>query len=156
AGDSDRMLSAVRNIHAGVLLLYKEALRRKSPENSNDVLVKAQMRPEKDSSGKLIFVGFGKKTVDISQIKERFAGLGIQTNFTLLDKITEARNDLEHYIPKHSPAALEGLITNAFTIVRDFVTRELGEDPLQLLGEATWQAMLDVSTVYEEERASCE
>jgi hypothetical protein len=155
-GNSDRMLSAVRNIHAGVLLLYKEALRRRSPENSNDLLVKAQMRPEKDPSGKLIFVGVGKKTVDISQIKERFAGLGIQTNFALLDKITEARNDLEHYIPKHSQAALEGLITNAFMIVRDFVTRELGEDPLQLLGEATWQAMLDVATVYEEERTSCQ
>ena len=156
AGDPDRMLSAVRNIHAGVLLLYKEALRRKSPPDSNDVLLKAQMRPEMNSSGQLTFVGVGKKTVDIGQIKERFAGLGIQTNWALLDKITEARNDLEHYIPKHSQAALQGLIANAFTIVRDFVTRELGEDPLQLLGDATWQAMLDVSTVYEEERASCE
>ncbi len=156
AGSSDRMLSAVRNIHAGVLLLYKEALRRKSPDDSNDVLVKAQMRPKLDSSGILTFVGFGKKTVDIGQIKERFSGLGIQTDWALLDKITAARNDLEHYVPNHSQAALQGLMTNAFTIIRDFVTKELGEDPLQLLGEATWKAMLDVSTVYEEERASCE
>lgn len=156
AGTPDRMLSAVRNIHAGVLLLYKEALRRESPEDSNDVLVKAQMRPEKDASGKLAFVGVGKKTVDIAQIKERFTALGIQTEWALLDKITEARNDLEHYIPKHSQAALQGLIANAFTIVRDFVTRELKEDPRELLGDATWQAMLDVSTVYEEERAACQ
>jgi hypothetical protein len=45
-GSSDRMLSSVRNLHAGVLLLYKEALRRKSPPDSNDVLVKAQIRPK--------------------------------------------------------------------------------------------------------------
>ncbi len=53
SGDSDRMLSAVRNIHAGILLLYKEALRRKSPENTNDVLVKAQIRPELNSTGEM-------------------------------------------------------------------------------------------------------
>jgi len=152
----DRMLSAVRNVHAGILLLYKEALRRKSPPESNDVLVKAQMRPEMNAAGELSFVGIGKKTVDIAQIKERFKGLGIQTKWDLLEKITEARNDLEHYIPKHSQAALEGLIANAFAIVRDFITRELKEDPLQVLGEATWQAMLNVSTVYEEELAACE
>jgi hypothetical protein len=155
-GESDRMLSAVRNVHAGILLLYKEALRRKSPKNSGDVLVKAQMRPELDSAGELVFVGIGKKTVDVNQIRERFSGLGITTRWELLDKITEARNDLEHYIPKHSQAALEGLIANALTVIRDFVTRELGEDPLQVLGEATWQAMLDVSAVYEEELAACQ
>ena len=97
----------------------------------------------------------GKRTVDVFQIKERFAGLGIQTKWNLLDKITEARNDLEHYIPKHSKAALEGLITNAFAIARDFITRELGEQPLELLGETTWKAMLDVSSLYEEELAAC-
>ena len=110
---------------------------------------------ETDAAGNLVFVGVGKKTVDVSQIKERFAGLGIQTKWKLFGKFTEARNDLEHYIPKHSQAALEGLITNAFAIARDFITRELGEDPLQVLGEATWQAMLNVSTVYEEELAAC-
>jgi hypothetical protein len=124
-GESDRMLSAVRNVHAGILLLYKEALRRKSPPNSSDVLVKAQMRPELDSAGELVFVGIGKKTVDVNQIRDRFSGLGITTRWELLDKITEARNDLEHYIPKHSQAALEGLIANALTVIRDFITREL-------------------------------
>lgn len=155
SGDSDRMLSAVRNVHAGILLLYKEALRRKSPQNSNDVLVKAQIRPELNSAGEIIFVGVGKKTVDIQQMKERFTGLGISTKWSLLDKITEARNDLEHYVPKHSQSTLEELIATAFTIIRDFVLRELGEDPLQLLGDSTWQAMLEVSEVYEEELEAC-
>jgi len=31
AGSPPRLLSAVRNIQAGILLLYKEALRRESP-----------------------------------------------------------------------------------------------------------------------------
>ena len=155
-GSSDRMLSSVRNLHAGVLLLFKESLRRRSPSGSDDVLIKAHMIPRTNDAGMLIFVGVGKKTVDVFQIKERFKGLGIQAKWNLLDKITEARNDLEHYVPKHSQSALEGLIANAFEIVRDFITRELKEDPLTVLGEATWKAMLDVSTVYEEERSACE
>jgi hypothetical protein len=107
-------------------------------------------------AGGMVFVGVGRKTVDVNQIRERFAGLGVETNWGLLDRVTEARNDLEHYIPKQSQAALEGLITNAFTIIRDFVTRELREDPLELLGEPTWQAMVDVSAVHKEELAACE
>jgi hypothetical protein len=153
---AERMLSAVRNIHSGVLLMYKEALRRRSPPGSDDVLVKAQMVPSIGASGDLTFVGKGKKTVDVQQIKERFAGLGINTDWSNLDKITEARNNLEHYVPKHSSAALEGLVAAAFAIVRDFLAKELKEDPLRILGEETWQAMLGVSEVYEQERQACE
>jgi hypothetical protein len=38
AGTRPRLLSAVRNIHAGILLLYKEKLRRLSSTDSNNVL----------------------------------------------------------------------------------------------------------------------
>ena len=37
--DSRRALSAVRNLYAGVLLLQKEALRRRSPPGSDDALI---------------------------------------------------------------------------------------------------------------------
>ncbi len=33
-GSHPRLLSALRNIHAGILLLYKEALRRLSPQDT--------------------------------------------------------------------------------------------------------------------------
>jgi hypothetical protein len=42
--DQRRTLSAVRNITAGVLLLFKEKLRQLSPPNSNDVLIKQNSR----------------------------------------------------------------------------------------------------------------
>ena len=42
-GTHARLLSAVRNIHAGILLLYKEALRRLSPSGSNDVLMRSSL-----------------------------------------------------------------------------------------------------------------
>jgi hypothetical protein len=83
AGTRPRLLSAVRNIHAGILLLYKEALRRLSPKDSNDALMMAKILPTRDTHRKVVFVGVGKKTVDTQQIKERFEALGIQQGFLL-------------------------------------------------------------------------
>ncbi len=39
SGGQDRHLSAARNMHAGVLLLFKERLRALSPPGSKEVLV---------------------------------------------------------------------------------------------------------------------
>lgn len=38
------MLSAVRNIYAGILLLVKERLARQSPAGSNEALIKARVK----------------------------------------------------------------------------------------------------------------
>jgi hypothetical protein len=154
-GTRPRLLSAVRNIHAGILLLYKEALRRDSPDDSDEVLLKARNLPSRDSTGKLVIVGVGKKTVDVQQIKERFEGLGINTDWSRFDRINEVRNDVEHLYPQLDQKALAGLISDSFLIIRDFIAEELKDDPRELLGEASWKAMLDVSTVYEKEKQEC-
>jgi len=52
-GSRARLLSAVRNIHAGILLLYKEALLRVSPSESEEVLIKARQAPVKDALGQI-------------------------------------------------------------------------------------------------------
>lgn len=95
--DDDRLLSAARNLHAGILLLYKEKLRRLSPEDSNEVLLKKDVIPVFDADGAIKFVGTGKKTVDIQQIKERFKSLSISVDWTRFDEVTNIRNDIEHY-----------------------------------------------------------
>jgi hypothetical protein len=72
-----RLLAAVRSIHAGILLLYKEALRRTSPAGSNEALLKATIVPRRSVTGAVEFVGDGRKTVDVQQIRERFNALGL-------------------------------------------------------------------------------
>jgi len=155
-GSHDRLLAAVRSIHAGILLLYKEALRRLSPAGSAEALLKAKIAPTRNAQGNVEFVGDGTKTVDVQQIKEHFDSLGIVTDWKRFDRITKVRNEIEHYYTKTNKKALESLVSDAFIIVRNFVATELSEDPLKLLGEQTWQSMLKVSEVYEAERAECE
>jgi hypothetical protein len=156
AGTRPRLLSAVRNIHAGILLLYKEALRRASPTGSDDVLMMAKIAPTRDPGGKVIFVGEGKKTVDTQQIEERFKALGIATDWKKFGRINNVRNDVEHLYPRLDQKALEGLISDSFLIVRDFIAKELKADPLSLLEVETWQAMLEVAEVYQKEKEECQ
>lgn len=155
SGDDRRLISSVRNFHAGVLLLLKEKLLRLSPANSNEVLIKQKICPKTDTSGQIVFVGEGRKTVDIQQIKERFKTLGIRFDWTRFDKMTDLRNDLEHYCTSAGRDAIRGLISDAFILVRDFVTSELKEEPLRLLGADTWNALLETQEVFEKERDEC-
>ena len=155
-GSRPRLLAAVRNVYAGLLLFYKEALRRKSPPGSNGVLIKAHVKLQKDSLGKVVAVGTGRKTVNVHQIQERFSSIGITTDWQKFKKISSVRNDVEHYYSTINEKTLKGVIANAFVILRDFITKELHEDPRSLLGERTWDKMLQIAGVYQAERIACD
>ncbi len=139
----------------GILLLFKEALRRESPKDTNDVLMMAKIIPVRDARG-IVFIGVGKKSADVQQIRERFEAVGIVTDWKRFDRINDARNDVEHRYPTLDQKALRGLISDSFILVRNFITDELNDDPLALLGEEIWQAMLEVAEVYQKEKQECE
>src|SRR5207249_685476 len=88
-------------------------------------------------------------------IKERFKALDITTDWRRFDRISEVRNDVEHYYAEVGKPRLLGLISDACILVRDFLTLQLHENPRELLDDA-WQEMLDISEVFERERAECE
>jgi DNA-directed RNA polymerase subunit M/transcription elongation factor TFIIS len=151
-----RLLSAVRNLNAGILLLYKEKLRRLSPPNSNEVLVKIKTEFRPDKKGQIVSVGIGKKTVDVAQIKERFDALNVSTDWKRFEKISGLRNDIEHYFTTVNRGAIEAAISDTFIIIRDFIHDELAEDAQELLGSETWAKLLSVSEVVEKERDVCQ
>ena len=154
--DRAELLSAVRNLHSGILLLYKEALRRVSPDGTEEVLLKEKIVPRMDKSGALSFVGKGKKTATAQQIRERFEGLGITTDWKRYERVSDVRNDVEHYFTSAHEDAIRGLVADAFVLVRDFLDQELEEDPVAILGQETWGPMLAVAEIMERERAACE
>ena len=155
-GSRPRLLAAVRNIYAGLLLVYKEALRRESPPGSEEVLIKAQIQPQKDPSGKVVIVGTGRKTVDVHQIQKYFSALGITTDWKRFEDIRKTRNDAEHYYSTISAALLKGVIADTFVILRNFIDKELNENPKNLLGKTTWNEMLQVAAVHQAERKECD
>jgi len=153
--DPRRALSATRNIMAGVLLLFKEKLRVMSPKDSDEALIKQNLIPKYGPNGAVVFKGEGKKTVDVQQIKDRFKSLDIVVDWSTFDKISKIRNNIEHYLVTESANAIKELVADSFLIIRDFVTKELGQQPVDLLGVTTWNALLETSAVLETQRAEC-
>ena len=58
--DDRRILSAVRNVHAGVLLLCKEKLRRLSP--TDELLLAQRFEPRPNTAGQISVVAVGRNT----------------------------------------------------------------------------------------------
>lgn len=147
-----RNLSAIRNIYSGILLLYKEKLRRMSPVDSDEVLIKSKIAVKLDSNGKLTYIGEGKKTVDVKEIRNRFKSLEISTDWNRLDKIQGVRNNLEHYMFDGDSSILAEVINNCFIIIRNFLINELDIDPLSIFDNDIWEVFLKNNEVLMEEQ----
>jgi hypothetical protein len=84
SGNRDRSVSAARNIHCGLLLLYKEKLRQLSPPNSNEALLKEAIAPKIDDGGAVQWVGSGHRTANTKQIQDRLMGLRVDVDWAAL------------------------------------------------------------------------
>lgn len=155
SGDDRRNASAVRNITAGILLLYKEKLCRLSPDHDRELLILKDIRPVINDAGKLQFVGQGDKTVDRADIQKRFSSLKVKTDWDQFNKIVKLRNNIEHYYTTEHPNSVREHISKSFMIIRDFLINELQEEPSHLIGEECWNVLLDVNEVYDKEHEVC-
>lgn len=153
--DPRRLISATRNLFAGILLLFKYKLVLLSPPESDEVLIKERVLPSLDSDGNLKWGGKGRKTVDVQQIRDRFEQLNIHVDWDRLEKINKYRNDIEHYYSAQSKDSASSLISNSFIIIRDFISKHLGRDPKELLGDEAWNTLVGVAEVYEKEKEDC-
>ena len=100
--DNRRVLSAIRNITAGILLLFKEKLRLLSPKDSDEVLIKQKILPKLNDDGSVVFLGSGKKTVDVQLIKERFGSLSINVDWNRFEEISDLKVMIDTLHPRNS------------------------------------------------------
>lgn len=155
--DRRRILSSIRNIYSGILLLFKYKLQQISPDDSNDVLIKSKITPQINAkTGLLSWIGTGKKTIDVQEIKNRFKALGISYNEEYLTTLQKIRNDIEHSFTEETESQLKEVITKSFHLIIDFWDKlDLDIQPVELLGNECYRIMLNISTIYDEERKKC-
>jgi hypothetical protein len=153
--DERRSVSAMRNIAAGLLLLFKAKLCMLSPEHDKELLIKKDLAPAHDEFGNLILRSKGKKTADVAQIRERLTNMKVDVDWKRVEKITNLRNEIEHYYAAATPDAVREVIAESFLLIRDFLQLELEEDPQTLLGDECWQVLLNTSDVYSAEESTC-
>ena len=152
-----RALSAVRNLHAGLLLLAKWVLVKSVPNASEDEVIRAAYEPEPDGEGGVKYVpGPGKQTIGLQDIHRRFKRFGLELEPTTkhrLDSLARVRNDIEHRYVGTGAASLRQTVSQAFLVAAELF-RLADVDPFERLGDA-WGVMLEVNEVYKAERDSC-
>lgn len=156
SNDDRRVHSAIRNLHAGILLLCKVQLQRLSPTGSDEVLLKQKVEPHKAADGSITWQGTGKKTVDQQFIKERFGSLGISIDWKRLDKINEIRNNTEHYFFQGTRSQADEAFAEACVLIRELLVDILGEDPVVLIGEDLWTRLFENKQVFDIEYKACQ
>ncbi|MGE0416367.1 MAG: hypothetical protein AB7O80_06145 [Acetobacteraceae bacterium] len=155
SNDDRRQLSAIRNIHAGILLLCKVKLQIESPNGSDEVLLKQRILPHKQTDGSVIFKGDGKKTADQQQIQERLTNLGVKLDWNRLTNVTNIRNNVEHYFFSGSRQHIREAVAESCVVIRQLVMDVLEKDPANLIGADYWKQLFKVKEVYDHELRAC-
>jgi hypothetical protein len=157
-----RTLSSVRNLYAGLLLLFKYRIAKsvKSDEQAYELIHNPppKVLPKPDGNGGVIWEpngNFKPTTIDLDKIKERFEAFHINTDWTAVEKIRECRNHLEHLHPKNTFGEVAGFVAGLFPVLSDFITYELRQEPQKILGTA-WETMLEQSNFYTQKVTECE
>lgn len=136
--DPRRAASAIRNFHAGVLLLMKECLGRADP-----ALISARLRPQL-ANGVVSWQGHGMKTVDVPTMAARWKSLGWEPiKQQPLDDLTNIRNNVEHHSTQVPEKTVRQALTDTFCVVAQLLTDHLGESPVTVFDGDTWEAMRD-------------
>jgi hypothetical protein len=148
SNDSKRPLSAVRNFYAGVLLLAKEVLVRAAPKANPKDVVGANYKPVLDGKGGIDFMS-GNRTIDFSEIGERFKAFNLKIDHASLRDLSRIRNDMEHLYTKANRESVREAIAKAFPVVVDLF-RQINEEPHKRLGDS-WAVMLNAKALYERE-----
>ena len=144
----DRLVSSVRNIYAGILLLFKYKLLLLSGEETNAALIKQNVVPTLDAHGVVIWKGVGNKTIDVAGIKSRFKSLGISVEWDAFDRINKHRNEIEHFFSPLSEDEIAELLADCFIIIKSFLSDHLSVDARIVLGDEAWQILLHAYDVY--------
>lgn len=155
--DEARALSAMRNLSAGLLLMFKVKLQELSPLDSNESLLKQNVIPSMDAAGNPVWVGKGNKTADVETIIQRLEALDVTgIDWKLLRKLIEMRNDVEHYYSRLPTSGLVEAMAASFHLIQQFVPTYLSLTPVQLLGEDVWKFLTAQESFYKREHEVCQ
>lgn len=160
-GDPARALSAVRNLFAGILLLfkYKIAVSVDDPADASALIFNPpEIMPQADRNGGVEWkpVGkFKKTTIDVATIKKRFERFNIEVDWAVVEKMQECRNHLEHLHPANTLGEVAGFVADLFPVLSEFIQTQLHEQPADLLTTA-WPVMLAHHEFFTRTLATCE
>ena len=146
--DSRRYQSSVRNLFAGILLLFKSKLAEISKNDNFHLLI--------DPSVKKPYNIYQRpKTVGYKCLLERIKEQEQDISFETIKDLHDYRNDIEHYFApdSKSDSVVRSYIANSFLIIKQFLEKDLGYNPQECFAEDIWQEFLKDEAVHSAEIA---
>ncbi|WP_367608306.1 hypothetical protein [Legionella sp. W05-934-2] len=106
--DKRRVLTAIRNIYAGILLLLKAELKIRSPKNFGDTLIKKQ-HAFAIINENIVVKSKGVKTIGLDDMENRYRllNLSIKDHLNELVELSKIRNEIEHHFTQFPKETLE-------------------------------------------------
>jgi DNA-directed RNA polymerase subunit RPC12/RpoP len=155
-GEDRRVLSAMRNLYAGVLLLCKQVLWNMSPAGTQGSLIYKDLVPRRvDGVVLMVPKKPQRNTVDRMQIEDRFRELGLALDWKKLNELARIRNDAEHLFMTVKPAIAQEALASAMPVIEQLLVDHLEEEPAHLFEEGVWKALLENKEVFEQQQARC-
>ena len=156
--DERRLASAVRNLHAGILLLCKEKMRRLAP--TDDILLYKHFIPKKAHSPTgdpvVTIQPSGKNTVDFDDIKRRFKEFDIEIDWKPLERVNTIRNEIEHLHFAQPRDAVREALSQSYSVIERLLQDALGHEPVNVLGKDCWSTLLENHDVYVKQLEACQ
>lgn len=161
-GNPTRALSSVRNLYAGMLLLfkYRVATSVDSEEDAYKLIHNPPFKilPQPDGAGGITWApqgNFKNTTIDVIQIKERFESFSIDVDWSVVEKLQSCRNHLEHLHPNNTLGEVAGFVADLFPVLSDFIINQLQLVPKAIL-DSSWDIMLAHKDFYDAKLEECQ
>ncbi|MBY5318188.1 hypothetical protein [Rhizobium leguminosarum] len=148
-GSERRLVSSVRNVYAGLLLLGKAVLWQESPNGDGSLIY--YTRTNKDGT---VAVRTGI-TVNVKDMQDRLADQGITPDWAPLNAIQTYRNDIEHLYSTADPNVVKEQLGRTLPLIQTLMGDQLGIDPQTKFSEECWQALLETKDFFEAMQAAC-
>lgn len=146
-GSEYRKYSAVRNVYAGILLLYKAYLYRITPENGNQGDLIYSHDSDVDIDGNLSATYTRKikknKTIGFHEIKKLLKKIGYNVQKDKLNKLNELRCDIEHLYVNKELKNVDEIFYYSTSLIADFYFKKLNYDPCEDFEEEKWNSLID-------------
>jgi len=157
AEDERRIISSIRNIYSGISLLFKAEIKKRSPKNCGDTLIKKWHSLEVHGDT-ILAKGKGNRTIGLHDFKERFRLINISVDDEIneLKKLAELRNSIEHHFTDAPKEMLENSVLEAFWLLKQFNEKYSKLEKDELFNKKTWGKLIEIETNYNKLKKECE
>lgn len=155
--DERRIISSIRNLHAGILLFLKWLIKKNTPGPDNTALIMKAHKLQIEGA-KITAQSKGKKTIGKDEIFDRLEIVSItieKNQKILLNKIGEIRNDIEHHFSNHPKQELENSILDAFWLIKDLKENHYPISNLDFFGQQSYDQLIALEKNFIKQKYQC-